>query len=243
MVARLIDDLLEAWIDGETTHLDRALDCWRQSSLPTLLALARCSERLRQAAAPRLHQAEEQSAATICAHFGSTRAQLAAQQRIVWREGLPPAQRRHLGVWLLPGGPLAGVAEFRVPTASRTVRLTPLRSGATKWILGICGLDAELMSVLAIPIAVNASMTSLDLDWNEIGDAGAAAIANAIAVNASVTKLYLYDNKIGDEGAKALASALEVNASLKLKELVVPDGLEKNAQLVAACRAKGVKLV
>ena len=189
MVARLIDDLLEAWIDGETTHLDRALDCWRQSSLPTLLALARCSERLRQAAAPRLHQAEEQSAATICAHFGSTRAQLAAQQRILWREGLPPAQRRHLGVWLLPGGPLAGVAEFRVPMASRTVGLTPLRSGATEWSLNNRGLDAELISVLAIPIAVNASVTELFLGGNKIGYSGATAIANAIAVNASVTVL------------------------------------------------------
>ena len=40
-----------------------------------------------------------------------------------------------------------------------------------------------------------------------------------------------------------MASALEVNASLKLKKLVVPVGLEKNVQLVAACRAKGVELV
>ena len=188
MVARLIDDLLEAWIDGETTHLDRALDCWRQSSPPTLLALARCSERLRQAAAPRLHQAEEQSAATICAHFGSTRAQLAAQQRIVWREGLPPAQRRHLGVWLLPGGPLAGVAEFRV--RGRTVGLTPLRSGATEWDVMRCGLDAELMSVLAIPIAVNASVTRLSLGFNKIGDQGAIAIAEALKVNASLNMLW-----------------------------------------------------
>ena len=58
-----------------------------------------------------------------------------------------------------------------------------------------------------------------------------------------MTYLSLRENKIGDEGAKALASALEVNASLKLKKLVVPAGLEKNAQLVAACRAKGVELV
>ena len=160
MVARLIDELLEAWIDGETTHLDRALDCWRRSSPPTLLALARCSERLRQAAAPRLRQAEEQSAAKISAHFGSTREQLAALHTIVWREGLPPAQLRHLGVWLLPGGPLAGVAEFRMPTGS-SVGLTPLRSSATEWGLVNRGVDAELMSVLAIPIAVNAVMTTL----------------------------------------------------------------------------------
>ena len=50
-------------------------------------------------------------------------------------------------------------------------------------------------------------------------------------------------NKIGDAGATAIANAIAVNASLKLKELVVPGGLEKNARLVAACRAKGVKLV
>ena len=50
------------------------------------------------------------------------------------------------------------------------------------------------------------------------------------------------DNSIRDEGATAMGNALAVNASLKLKKLVVPFGLEKNAQLVAACRAKGVEL-
>ena len=53
----------------------------------------------------------------------------------------------------------------------------------------------------------------------------------------------LSSNNIGDAGAAAIANAIAVNASLKLKELVVPGGLEKNARLVAACRAKGVKLV
>ena len=81
------------------------------------------------------------------------------------------------------------------------------------------------------------------MSGNNIGDAGAAAIANAIAVNASVTTLLLHENNIGDPGATAIAEALRVNASSKLKKLVVPDGLEKNAQLVAACRAKGVELV
>ena len=81
------------------------------------------------------------------------------------------------------------------------------------------------------------------MSYNKISDQGATAIANAIAVNASVTKLFLHENNIGDPGATAIAKALRVNASLKLKELVVPGGLEKNAQLVAACRAKGVKLV
>ena len=78
---------------------------------------------------------------------------------------------------------------------------------------------------------------------NNIGDQGAIAIAKALEVNASVTELFLHDNNIGDPGATAIAEALRVNASSKLKKLVVPDGLEKNAQLVAACRAKGVELV
>ena len=81
------------------------------------------------------------------------------------------------------------------------------------------------------------------MSHNKIGDAGATAIANAIAVNASLKSLALNHNNIGDAGAAAIANAIAVNASLKLKELFVPDGLEKNAQLVAACRAKGVKLV
>ena len=80
------------------------------------------------------------------------------------------------------------------------------------------------------------------LGGNEIGDAGAAAIANAIAVNAPVTGLWLYSNQIGDAGAAAIANAISVNASLKLKELYVDTAIKGNPQLVAACRAKGVRL-
>ena len=75
-----------------------------------------------------------------------------------------------------------------------------------------------------------------------IGPKGAKALKPAIAVSASLTVLLLGGNNIGPDGAKAIADALRVNASLKLKKLVVPFGLEKNAQLVAACRAKGVEL-
>ena len=53
----------------------------------------------------------------------------------------------------------------------------------------------------------------------------------------------LHWNKIGDQGATAIAKALEVNGALKLKKLVVPNGLEEHEDLVAACRAKGVQLV
>ena len=48
---------------------------------------------------------------------------------------------------------------------------------------------------------------------------------------------------IGNKGAIAIGEAIRINATLKLKTLVVPAGLEKNPQLIAACREKGVELV
>ena len=77
---------------------------------------------------------------------------------------------------------------------------------------------------------------------NKIGYQGATAIANAIAVNATVTILGLDGNKIGDAGAAAIANAIAVNATLKLQLLDVDSAVRSNPQLVAACRAKGVKL-
>ena len=43
---------------------------------------------------------------------------------------------------------------------------------------------------------------------------GIEALADAVAVNASLTDLNLLGNNIGPEGAKSLAEALKVNASL-----------------------------
>ena len=57
-------------------------------------------------------------------------------------------------------------------------------------------------------------MTTLSLIWNEIGDEGAKAIAEALKVNTVLTRLRLGENKIGDEGAKAIAEALKVHAVL-----------------------------
>ena len=69
------------------------------------------------------------------------------------------------------------------------INLARLRSGASQWDLTDQGVDDELMTVLAMPIAVNASVTELNLGYNEIGDTGAAAIAKALAVNATMTDL------------------------------------------------------
>ncbi len=48
----------------------------------------------------------------------------------------------------------------------------------------------------------------------DVGDAGAAALADALQVNTTLTSLHFYYNKIGSDGAVALAGALKVNKTL-----------------------------
>ena len=189
-MAALLDALLDESVDDGASLLSCVFPCCGPASL---LALARCSERLRQAVAAPLHQAERVSAALVCDHIGATLEQLAAGSTVTWHAGLPRAQCRHLGAWLQPGAPLEGVATLQLQKANNEVAeidLAPLRSGARRWNLNNRGVNDELMTVLAMPIEVNASVTYLLLAGNNIGDAGAAAIANAIAVNASLTKLW-----------------------------------------------------
>jgi Ran GTPase-activating protein (RanGAP) involved in mRNA processing and transport len=60
----------------------------------------------------------------------------------------------------------------------------------------------------------NGSLTSLNLEWNNIGDEGAKALADALGKDSRLTSLGLFGNSIGDEGAKALADALGKNSGL-----------------------------
>ena len=58
-------------------------------------------------------------------------------------------------------------------------------------------------------------VTDLLLDHNCIGDAGAAALADALVGNKTVTKLVLYQNEITDVGARAIAKLLGTNATIR----------------------------
>ena len=184
----MLDELLDEHVDHGVSLLSCVCVC---CGPPALLALTRCSKRLQQAVAAPLQQAEQQSAAKVCEHIGATLEELSAGSVVAWRSGLPLAQCRHLGAWLQRGGPLEGVATLRLQKEDNRVieiDLTQLRSRHIAKFANR-GVNDELAMVLVRLVAVNASVTFLDLGGNSIGDTGAAAIANAIAVNASVTVL------------------------------------------------------
>ncbi|XP_068753910.1 nucleotide-binding oligomerization domain-containing protein 2-like isoform X2 [Montipora capricornis] len=58
------------------------------------------------------------------------------------------------------------------------------------------------------------SLTALDLSSNSIGDECTTSLSQAITGNSSITGLYLSFNSIGAEGATSLSQALAVNTSL-----------------------------
>ena len=67
---------------------------------------------------------------------------------------------------------------------------------------------------LAEAMKVNTTLTQLALYSHNIGDAGAASLAEAMKVNTTLTQLALYSNNIGDAGAASLAEAMKVNTTL-----------------------------
>ena len=82
--------------------------------------------------------------------------------------------------------------------------------------------DAAGLKIFTDSIIINPTIniTTLILNYSNIGDDLVKVIANAIKANPSttITVLDLRDNKIGNEGAKALAEAIETNPS-NIKEL------------------------
>lgn len=70
------------------------------------------------------------------------------------------------------------------------------------------------MNALSKMLRVNGSLTSLDIDHNNVGEKGATAIAGALRFNASLTYLNLHQNAVGPRGALKIADALRINGSL-----------------------------
>ena len=74
-------------------------------------------------------------------------------------------------------------------------------------------------SLLSEVLAVNSTLTNLDLSENSLGDEGATSLSQALKVNSTLTNLDLRGNSIGAEGATSLAQALKVNSTLTTLDL------------------------
>lgn len=77
-------------------------------------------------------------------------------------------------------------------------------------------LKIEQVSALAKGLSTNKTVKSLDLEFCEIDNDGAIALANALKVNNHITGVItLRHNSIGDLGAQALAEAFKTNTSIE----------------------------
>ena len=93
-------------------------------------------------------------------------------------------------------------------------------SAASALYYGSLGWDDEQMKMLSTALTFAhekgalAQLTSLDLDRNQIGDVGIAALADAVGKGALAhcTSLLLGDNRIGDAGLSSLAAAVSNGA-------------------------------
>eukprot|EP00588_Corethron_pennatum_P013780 CAMPEP_0194274722 /NCGR_PEP_ID=MMETSP0169-20130528/7733_1 /TAXON_ID=218684 /ORGANISM="Corethron pennatum, Strain L29A3" /LENGTH=259 /DNA_ID=CAMNT_0039017993 /DNA_START=82 /DNA_END=861 /DNA_ORIENTATION=+ len=76
----------------------------------------------------------------------------------------------------------------------------------------VLGVDGA--KVLAAALRDNTTITTLNLNKNEIGDEGAAAIVKGLRGNTTLTCLVLMANEIGDKGAAAIGEALHHNTTI-----------------------------
>jgi Ran GTPase-activating protein (RanGAP) involved in mRNA processing and transport len=135
------------------------------------------------------------------------------------------------------GKMLADRSTRSTPSALKTLVLSdnPLigeRNGATSIFNGLagdkglnqlsmdnCGIDDTAILVLCQSLAINGTMTHLNLQRNAMTEAGATELARSLLRHPALVHLALAHNKIKDEGTCALASMLEVNGSIQTLDL------------------------
>jgi hypothetical protein len=89
-------------------------------------------------------------------------------------------------------------------------------SNVKKLVLWTCGLDAEVVEVIASSLRSSSALTWLYLDCNkDIGPWGAQSIFKMLLVNTALKYLHLFGCFVGDEGAGHLAVALRRNRMLE----------------------------
>ena len=91
-------------------------------------------------------------------------------------------------------------------------------------------LDAADARIIALELRFNRALKSANLDYNSIGDEGAAALSDALKSNSTLEELKLHNNEIGAAGAQSLAGMLQVNRALTSVNLLkndLGDGAER----------------
>lgn len=94
----------------------------------------------------------------------------------------------------------------------------------SRFLLSLNVSDNEFGNLGATAIArglqnSQCKLRKLDMNANEIGVAGAKAVAIMLRFNKALEELNLSFNKLGDDGAAAIASALQHNSKLRLLSL------------------------
>ncbi len=91
----------------------------------------------------------------------------------------------------------------------------------------------------------NATLMSLDIEVNTIGDKGARALAAVLGNNSALMALIGDHNNIGAQGARELVAALDTNRTLQLYDLwhdgVTADIKNVSADRVDRLRAGGAR--
>ena len=94
-----------------------------------------------------------------------------------------------------------------------------LKTNTTVTTCKVCNSFIDMATALAESLKYNKSLTTLNLNHNEIGDCGAVALGECLKYNKSLTTLNLSSNEIGDGGAAALGECLKYNKSLTTLDL------------------------
>jgi len=93
---------------------------------------------------------------------------------------------------------------------------------------------AEGAAALAEALKTNTTLTSINLEYNDLGAEGAKALVETLKTNTTLTSIELGNNNIGPEGAKALAKVLKTNTTLTIIKLntnmIVDEGVKALAE-------------
>jgi hypothetical protein len=119
----------------------------------------------------------------------------------------------------------------------------------TQWLdIGFNQFSCTGFKVFADACAIGALpklKTQLELQDNNIGDAGVIALATACVSGAmaQLEELSLFHNNISDAGITALARAIAIGALASLKSLLIDGEHMSHLGLLAACQPRGIRII